>query len=114
VPWLRNATQARLFVLRLPRDEARRRGLLEAAVVHLTARHGRTFEDPTMRQVLAEAPWYVPSAHYSVQRLSEGEREALDLLLDALAAAGQRAEARMPGIDRELRVDDFYARTELA
>ena len=86
MPWLRTAEQARVFARSLPADGAVATARLEEAVVILTARHGRVFEQARWKDLLARQPWYQPSRHYDPARLSEGEREALTLLLEALRA----------------------------
>ena len=83
VPWLRSATAARIHVHSLPSsaEEARPR-LVEAAAMIL-ARHGRPFEQPAWDDWFRSRSWYQARPDYSPGLLSEGEREALDLLLQA-------------------------------
>jgi hypothetical protein len=83
IPWLRSATSARLFVHELPAEaEAARPRLVEAAAMIL-ARHGRRFEQPAWDDWFRKSDWYQPRVDYSPALLSEGEREALDRLVQA-------------------------------
>ena len=82
--WPRSAVEARWLVVRLPADQAQAVARLEHAIVIMTARHGRVFEEARFKALVEKQPWYVPSPHYSMERLSQGEREALDILLQAL------------------------------
>lgn len=94
VPWLKSATAARLFVHELPEaaEEARPR-LVEAAAMIL-ARHGRRFEQPSWDDWFRSSDWYQPRSDYSPGLLSEGEREALDRLVQAWHRLGTGGPTR--------------------
>ena len=84
VPWLRSATSARLFVHFLPPDRERASVRIVEALAMIAARHGQTFEDADWQTWFEGQPWYRPGQPYSPARLSQGEREAVDLLVRAL------------------------------
>jgi hypothetical protein len=94
VPWLKSATAARLFLHALPSDDAEARPRIVEAVALLLARHGRTFEQPAWDGWFRAQAWYHPRPDYSPRLLSEGEREALDRLLQAWQALAPRGPVR--------------------
>jgi len=83
IPWLRSATSARLFVHGLGEDPAAVRPQLVEAAAMILARHGRQFEQPGWNDWFRSQAWYQPRRDYSPALLSEGEREALDRLVQA-------------------------------
>lgn len=83
IPWLRSATAGRLFVHGLPEDPAGARARLVEATAMILARHGRRFEQPAWDDWFRSQDWYLPRPDYSAALLSEGEREAMDRLVQA-------------------------------
>lgn len=55
-------------------------------------RHGRVFQDPAIQQWLASQPWYRADTAFTNARLTEQERERLDLVREAEAAKHARIE----------------------
>jgi len=83
IPWLKSATAARLFVAELPTEPAAARPRLVEAVAMILARHGRLFEQPGWDDWFRSTAWYLPRPDYSPALLSEGEREAMDRLVQS-------------------------------
>lgn len=86
--WPRTATEARVLLAFLPEEDEAAKARIAEALVVLDARHGRIFEEARWQGLIASEPWYVPSPEWSVARLSEGEREASELLGTALRHRG--------------------------
>lgn len=55
-------------------------------------KHGRVFEDTTIQHWLATRPWYKPDTTFSNDRLSEGDRQNLEIVREAEAAKHKQIE----------------------
>jgi hypothetical protein len=55
-------------------------------------KHGRVFEDSTIQQWVVTRPWYTPDTSFTNARLSDGDRQNLEIVREAEAAKHKQIE----------------------